>query len=129
MKNIDTKTFVTEWVKDLRSGKFKQTQGKLCEKESDGTPSYCCLGVACVTGKRLGLTTKAFSPDTNPKSGGIPTHGWFVELFGENADPIIEKIYNEEEGAYRTITCITANDEEKWDFNRIAAALENTFLK
>lgn len=31
-----------KWVKALRSGKYKQTQGAL--KHSD---SYCCLGVLC----------------------------------------------------------------------------------
>jgi hypothetical protein len=32
-----------EWVKALRSGRYKQTTGVLCKLDSGG---YCCLGVA-----------------------------------------------------------------------------------
>jgi len=38
------KRFKERWVKALRSGKYKQTAGRLYNKEEDG---YCCLGVAC----------------------------------------------------------------------------------
>lgn len=34
------------WVKALRSGKYKQTSGTLC---NDTTYSFCCLGVYCHT--------------------------------------------------------------------------------
>lgn len=33
------------WTAALRSGKYKQTQGALCETDYDGNRSYCCLGV------------------------------------------------------------------------------------
>ncbi len=32
------------WVKALRSGKYKQTKGVLCNARTGG---HCCLGVAC----------------------------------------------------------------------------------
>ena len=35
-----------KWVKLLRSGKYRQTIGKLCDLHGV-EPSYCCLGVAC----------------------------------------------------------------------------------
>jgi len=39
------KKLAKKWVEDLRSGKYKQTDGEL--KNSDG---YCCLGVLCMIG-------------------------------------------------------------------------------
>lgn len=38
------KAIADQWVKALRSGKYKQGQGKLYR---DGNDSYCCLGVLC----------------------------------------------------------------------------------
>lgn len=35
-----------QWVKALRSGKFKQGLGQLFNRGSDGD-RYCCLGVLC----------------------------------------------------------------------------------
>lgn len=31
----------------LRSGKYQQGKNALCEVNSDGNTTYCCLGVAC----------------------------------------------------------------------------------
>jgi len=36
-----------KWVKALRSGKFKQTQGTLKQYDSKGNAKHCCLGVLC----------------------------------------------------------------------------------
>jgi hypothetical protein len=45
--------FKANWLRDLRSGKYKQGRGKLIESHFNGTGSvpigYCCLGVACKT--------------------------------------------------------------------------------
>lgn len=35
-----------KWVEALRSGNYKQTQGRL-KRHKDGEESYCCLGVLC----------------------------------------------------------------------------------
>jgi hypothetical protein len=40
--------FGTKWVEALRSGKYKQTTGKLHKQK---TMQYCCLGVACRVAK------------------------------------------------------------------------------
>ena len=34
-----------QWLKALRSGKYEQTSGFLCEVDSDAEESFCCLGV------------------------------------------------------------------------------------
>ena len=33
------------WVRALRSGKYKQGHGYLCEVNRDGEEQFCCLGV------------------------------------------------------------------------------------
>lgn len=38
------KKFKTDWIHNLRSGSFEQTEGVL--RNDDG---YCCLGVACIS--------------------------------------------------------------------------------
>ena len=38
------KQFKTDWINNLRSGLFEQTEGVL--RNDDG---YCCLGVACIS--------------------------------------------------------------------------------
>jgi hypothetical protein len=38
------KKFKTDWINNLRSGLFEQTEGVL--RNDDG---YCCLGVACIS--------------------------------------------------------------------------------
>jgi hypothetical protein len=45
-----------DWVKALRSGKYKQAEGKLHDPDED---SYCCLGVLCkVVGAKFGPATE-----------------------------------------------------------------------
>lgn len=42
-----------EWLKALRSGKYKQGRIRLCAIGPDGSESFCCLGVlydACIPG-------------------------------------------------------------------------------
>lgn len=34
-----------QWLKDLRSGEFKQGKSRLCSIYPDGSEHYCCLGV------------------------------------------------------------------------------------
>lgn len=44
------KKIKNKWIKALRSGKYKQTEGRLYDPETKG---FCCLGVLqeCVTGQ------------------------------------------------------------------------------
>lgn len=46
-----------KWVDALRSGKYKQGRGYLCQIE-EGEPHYCCLGVACELMCEAGLLEK-----------------------------------------------------------------------
>lgn len=45
MKHIKmSKKIADQWLKDLRSGEFKQGDGELHDSDND---TYCCLGVLC----------------------------------------------------------------------------------
>lgn len=39
------KTVKEKWINALTSGEYKQTRDILCRINSDGSKSYCCLGV------------------------------------------------------------------------------------
>lgn len=39
------KRLKARWIKALRSGKYAQTDGQLCNTRQDGSQSFCCLGV------------------------------------------------------------------------------------
>lgn len=41
------KEIADQWIAALRSGKYKQTQGRLCKEIDGGDVGYCCLGVLC----------------------------------------------------------------------------------
>jgi len=41
------KRVLTKWLKALRSGKYKQGRGALCQIDKKGAESFCCLGVLC----------------------------------------------------------------------------------
>lgn len=43
---LKNKSIKKQWLKDLRSGNYDQTQGQLCEVGSNKCKAkYCCLGV------------------------------------------------------------------------------------
>ena len=60
MKNKLDKKEKIIWLKELRSGKYKQGKDELYTKEND---SYCCLGVAraCGLGRKSNLGNELLS--------------------------------------------------------------------
>lgn len=92
-----------KWIKALRSGKFKQTTGKLYRKEPPHSwcePSgYCCLGVLkeTVTGKNPGTRAERLDRPLRVRLGITSTQ---------------EK------------DLIAMNDDHKFSFRRIATWIE-----
>lgn len=80
------KVFKNKWIKALRSGKYKQTKGSLCDDfekkgELDNKEyGYCCLGVACaiVSPKSASFLQRKASKAKNGSFGG------FIQDFEKN---------------------------------------------
>lgn len=36
-----------KWIRELKSGKYRQVHGHLCDRDSRRHYGYCCLGLAC----------------------------------------------------------------------------------
>lgn len=115
------------WVAALRSGKYPQTIGTLAAYSTNET-KYCCLGVACEVAIANGAPIKRV------------LHGALLIYDGENAVmPASVKHWLGLEGVsgdfvpgkgVGDVDCIAAaNDELKWDFNKIADFIEAGGLK
>ena len=112
-----------EWVKALRSGRYKQTTGVLCSKDG----AYCCLGVAA----RICDIPK-------PKLVGVGDLGdkdylekAKVKLRLRDSSGRLERPH--EKSRYIVYTHLTAlNDTAKMSFKEIADLIEkdpeNVFL-
>ena len=96
--------FRENWIKALKSDKYEQTQGALCEI-SDANSSYCALGVAC---KVLGYADE----DLDGVLGFSSEDMW-------NEIPMNLKDRDELCGMI-----VEMNDDECLDFNKIADWIE-----
>lgn len=108
------KNVADKWVKALRSGEYEQTVETL--QDAGG---YCCLGVLCRVGEKLGVTvdseynelggdTLEDQPDILEWSGLKSTQGSF--------------------GSSGVLTALTAlNDNENYDFNKLADTIEENW--
>ena len=113
------------WVKQLRSGQYRQGQGWLHTREENGVDSFCCLGVACdlyqrQTGDQIGAPS------------GQPWEGKVIAYDGQEAH-LPDKVKNwlglsTEAGTFVVAKCpdslIDMNDGGS-DFNEIADIIES----
>jgi len=81
------KRVLTKWLKALRSGKYKQGRGTLCQTDKKGNESFCCLGVLCdlyqkeqKRNKKRGLKVETISAENSmvgvlaPKPASIKSY-------------------------------------------------------
>ena len=117
MKTTTTIARLHAWKRALRSGDYEQTTGRLGrsqEKDSAFSPSYCCLGVACI----VALGNDKAQKTIVWKNGSTPedVNEWFGVVLGGLV------LGQDEYGV--DIVAGTANDNLEWDFNQIADAIE-----
>ncbi len=106
--NKDQVKMMKLWIKNLRSGEYKQTHNGGLKIGS----SYCCLGVACDVAKNEGL----------PRLGnnGTISRSWDLSQEGR-------KVFGLTKCTERTL--IHMNDVKKKSFKDIANFLEKKFIK
>jgi hypothetical protein len=111
--------FLRQWISDLESGNFRQNRYKLKEKRNKGY-NYCCIGVAEVSAKKLGLTKDVIFDECGIPldSSKIPSGYDILNHFLNSPNP---SLINE------NIRCTTANDIKLWNFTKIAKALRDTY--
>lgn len=102
------KEFAEKWVRELRSGKYKQIQNTLCK---DG--GYCCLGVA---GKMVGLSDELMRDYDDLFYTAIPQDKFPSQFFENGSDYPHEK---DMQAVFAEL-----NDEQKMSFNQIADWIE-----
>jgi hypothetical protein len=117
------------WVRALRSGKFRQTRGKLGKRGA-----YCCLGVACELAVKAGVV---FRTVENGGSDGI-IYGYGLTSFpnARNETQVLpDEVrswlgltettgdYLDANGQHEDLTKL--NDEKKFNFKQIAAIVES----
>lgn len=131
------------WVEALRSGDYRQGRKALMSADDGG---YCCLGVACCVyadhHKEAGWFenrgNNVFSTDVakygkSIDTGRITSYSVLpsdvMDWFGL---PDLDPALIEEESSYsemEEIGAATLNDDQEWDFNEIADAIEKKFLE
>jgi hypothetical protein len=107
------KEFAEKWVKALRSKKYKQGVGYLCD---DGT--YCCLGVAAMI-SGLDESEIEYKKVLQPEfaTGKIPD-----EIIGNASDKkLIGFLVTKNDGQENAET---NPNGEKWGFRKIASWIE-----
>lgn len=131
------------WVESLESGKFKQCQGTLAEKNSDGKSySYCCLGVLThlhakhVLGKTLNqafLDGDYHSPvdnETLTLSSATTLPKEVVKWSGlenDNPDTCFQPNTDEEDYVSEDVSCAGLNDDHELSFKEIAGVVRKSF--
>lgn len=114
------KSWADKWVKALRSGKYKQTTGRL-----NRIGNYCCLGVLCDISK-LGTWVQ---PQNNI--------GWLEYKSTDEFDAAVflPDSVQKLTGMYSIcgsdnkskLSLMDLNDEKKWSFKKIAAYIEKNY--
>lgn len=138
MKNIN-KELVKQWVKALRSGKYKQGRKTLRAKNDE----YCCLGVLCDIAKgTLHLDWKSEFSDDDP---------YYIDDYAGILPPLVlDYLGVSNGGEYNDVAILTdntklpanaasrsdgyvylidLNDTYNLSFEQIADIIEEAFLK
>lgn len=125
----EQKDRVRKLVRVLRTTKRKQGTGNLAKILTPRQKSYCCLGIACEMAIKEGLEVdrevERYAHANVVRYGGTTTTlpKLVMDWFGfEDFDPTLI-----DESEIRT-TATDLNDERNYNFKRIAAAFERTYL-
>lgn len=119
------------WVKALRSGKFTQCKGRLCEVKNS-KEKHCCLGVACEVynkyhTKKLSVKVYDMSKYFDDESSVLPEK--VVKWLGladkyAGLNNIVDNYHNSISDCL-----VSLNDDKGKNFKFIAQVIENGEVK
>lgn len=122
-------------VDALRSGEFQQGQNMLRTPDD----KYCCLGVACEVARLNGIGIDWQEKNTGCDCETCQQLNWRFDGTGEALGRNVADWYGFDVndrvsidvkiGTGEDITMIRANDDLGWDFQKIADALEDRYLR
>ena len=119
------KTVIRKWIKALRSGKYKQGQGRLKDFE---TGRYCCLGVLCEEYRKSDVGKKKGAHWDEPFAHKVPFSSSAASSFA-----MLEPPQTVRRWAGLTVkmqdVLINCNDMKNHSFRKIAARLEKWLTK
>ena len=139
MRMEPNKENIRLWVEWLRTKGLRQETGALAvrEREEQGW-GYCCLGVACEVARASGLELKVEVEDDpfaealrrqRKKYDGVEDvlPASVMRWLGIGTEDPLVSWAEAERGVEQHLSSL--NDDERWDFARIADAIEYTFLR
>ena len=103
------------WIAALRSGKYHQVDGQLCEVRGNQT-FHCCLGVACRVMHKNGVNIDMFNDGNNVLFDGEMCH-----LNNELRTELTITLDEQEK-------LVRMNDEDRASFREIADFIEDNIL-
>lgn len=109
-----------KWVKALRSGKYKQTNGQLTALKKGEPVAHCCLGILCELAVADGVEVKirdSVDTRTYDGNGGVPPDAvmkW-AGLRHAAGDIIVQK---------ESSDLTELNDTQRKSFKQIARVIE-----
>jgi len=107
-----------KWVKDLRSGKFRQTRGVLMHSKNK-KDSFCCLGVlACQFNDMRNKKQREAMLD----AGGVTNSGSYLRI-PKRVQTVLDQYNYTLEYTYEGFL-INLNDDKKRSFKKIADQIE-----
>lgn len=135
MKAMVNKANMRLWVAALRSGKYPQGRGTLKQITTDGTVlGYCCMGVMCEVAIEHGVAIDArivsiadavkkvsFNGSTAFLRGNV------IEWLGVGHNGELDRDLVIGMDGNEMISAAYANDELKWDFEKIAESMESYY--
>lgn len=135
MRNMVNKANMRLVVAALRSGKYPQGRGMLKQVTPDGTAlGYCCMGVMCEVAMEHGVAIETALVPVNDAVSKVTFNGSTAFLRGnvlawlgvcDNGELDCDLIIGKD--GILVILAAHANDDLKWDFEQIAASMEEYY--
>lgn len=133
---------VRHLVAELRSGTYRQGYSRLIQIGPHEEISYCCLGVACLLAKQLGVRLEITIGVSESHPGSITTiqvRDQDGRSTGSVLPPAVAKFFgfphenppvlvDDQVIGEHLVSASVANDELRMDFAAIADAFERTYL-